>query len=255
MRKARALASTASSMGTLIEAYLFRASAAPFESPSQPRNVARFFHTAGASPARAVSAVSFSIAEGEIFGFLGPNGAGKTTTISMISCLLTPTSGDVKVKGSKLLVRGGDLVCFCAAMHGKPDVNPSTRARVLAMVQSLQALIEQTTNKVMRDVIRDVCTRVEGGDSFSEALQKHPKAFSRLYVCMVAAGEKGGLLAEILARLATYLENAARLRKRVKSAMMLMELLLAFSFSARSVIDWARSNTSSTFSAFTWTIG
>ncbi len=90
----------------------------------------------------------------------------------------------------------------------------------LAMVQSLQALADQTTNKVMRDVIRDVCTRVEGGDSFSEALQKHPKVFNRLYVCMVAAGEKGGLLAEILARLATYLENAARLRKKVKSAMM-----------------------------------
>jgi type IV pilus assembly protein PilC len=90
----------------------------------------------------------------------------------------------------------------------------------LAMVQSLQALAEQTTNKIMRDVIRDVCARVESGDSFSEALQKHPKAFSRLYVCMVAAGEKGGLLAEILARLATYLENTARLRKKVKSAMM-----------------------------------
>src|SRR5713226_6830861 len=90
----------------------------------------------------------------------------------------------------------------------------------LAMVQSLQGLAEQTTNKVMRDVIKDVCTRVESGDSFSEALQKHPKAFNRLYVCMVAAGEKGGLLAEILARLAVYLENAARLRKKVKSAMM-----------------------------------
>src|SRR5437660_7304823 len=72
----------------------------------------------------------------------------------------------------------------------------------------------------MRDVIKEVCARVEGGDSFSEALQKHPKTFSRLYVCMVAAGEKGGLLAEILSRLATYLENTARLRKKVKSAMM-----------------------------------
>ena len=87
----------------------------------------------------------------------------------------------------------------------------------LAMVQSLQALADQTTNKVMRDVIRDVCTRVEGGDSFSEALQKHPLVFSRLYVCMVAAGEKGGLLAEIMSRLAVYLENTARLRKKVFS--------------------------------------
>ena len=72
----------------------------------------------------------------------------------------------------------------------------------------------------MRDVIHDVCTRVEGGDSFSAALTKHPKVFTRLYVSMVDAGEKGGLLAEVLARLATYLENTARLRKKVKSAMM-----------------------------------
>ena len=106
-----------------------------------------------------------------------------------------------------------DLVIFTRQLATMIDAG-------LAMVQSLQALAEQTTNKVMRDVIKDVCARVESGDSFSEALQKHPKAFSRLYVCMVAAGEKGGLLAEILSRLAVYQENAARLRKKVKSAMM-----------------------------------
>jgi type IV pilus assembly protein PilC len=106
-----------------------------------------------------------------------------------------------------------DLVIFTRQLATMIDAG-------LAMVQSLQGLAEQTTNKVMRDVIKDVCTRVEGGDSFSEALVKHPKVFNRLYVCMVAAGEKGGLLAEILARLAVYLENAARLRKKVKSAMM-----------------------------------
>jgi type IV pilus assembly protein PilC len=106
-----------------------------------------------------------------------------------------------------------DLVIFTRQLATMIDAG-------LAMVQSLQALAEQTTNKVMRDVIHDICARVESGDSFSEALQKHPKAFNRLYVCMVGAGEKGGLLAEILARLATYLENTARLRKKVKSAMM-----------------------------------
>jgi len=116
-----------------------------------------------------------------------------------------------RTSGGKVAL--ADLVVFTRQLATMIDAG-------LAMVQSLQALAEQTTNKVMRDVIRDICTRVEGGDSFSEALQKHPKAFSRLYVCMVAAGEKGGLLAEILARLAVYLENAARLRKKVKSAMM-----------------------------------
>jgi type IV pilus assembly protein PilC len=106
-----------------------------------------------------------------------------------------------------------DLVLFTRQLATMVDAG-------LAMVQSLQTLAEQATNKAMRDVIKDVCSRVEGGDSFSEALQKHPKVFNRLYVSMVAAGEHGGLLAEILARLATYLENTARLRKKVKSAMM-----------------------------------
>ena len=106
-----------------------------------------------------------------------------------------------------------DLVVFTRQLATMLDAG-------LAMVQSLQALAEQTTNKVMRDVIKDVCTRVESGDSFSQALVKHPKVFNRLFVCMVDAGEKGGLLAEILARLATFLENTARLRKKVKSAMM-----------------------------------
>ena len=106
-----------------------------------------------------------------------------------------------------------DLVVFTRQLATMIDAG-------LAMVQSLQALAEQTTNKIMRAVIRDVCSRVEGGDNFSAALQKHPKVFIKLYVCMVDAGEKGGLLAEILARLATYLENTARLRKKVKSALM-----------------------------------
>ena len=90
----------------------------------------------------------------------------------------------------------------------------------LAIVKSLQTLADQTTSKVMKDSIRDVCARVENGDSFSEALGKQPKVFSRLYVCMVAAGERGGLLAEILTRLAVYLETTARLRRKVKSAML-----------------------------------
>jgi type IV pilus assembly protein PilC len=116
-----------------------------------------------------------------------------------------------KTSGGKVALQ--DLVIFTRQLATMIDAG-------LAMVQCLQGLAEQTQNKVMRDVIKDVCTRVESGDSFSEALVKHPKVFNRLYVSMVAAGEKGGLLAEILARLATYLENTARLRKKVKSAMM-----------------------------------
>jgi len=106
-----------------------------------------------------------------------------------------------------------DLVIFTRQLATLIDAG-------ITIVNSLQALADQTGNKVMRDTIRDICTRVESGESFSEALQKHPKAFNRLYVAMVGAGEKGGLLAEILSRLATYLENAEKLRKKVKSSLM-----------------------------------
>jgi type IV pilus assembly protein PilC len=114
--------------------------------------------------------------------------------------------------------RGGrvqlaDLVVFTRQLATMIDAG-------IAIVQSLQALADQTTNKVMRDTVKDICSRVEAGESFSEALVRHPKSFNRLYVAMVGAGEKGGLLSEILARLATYLENTERLRKKVKTALM-----------------------------------
>lgn len=116
-----------------------------------------------------------------------------------------------KPKGGKVSL--ADLVVFTRQLATMIDAG-------IAIVQSLQALADQSPNKVMRDTIKDVCTRVESGESFSDALMKHPRAFNRLYVSMVAAGEKGGLLAEILARLATYLETTSRLRKKVKTAMM-----------------------------------
>ena len=116
-----------------------------------------------------------------------------------------------KTRGGAVALR--DLVIFTRQLATMIEAG-------IAIVQSLQALADQTENKVMRDVIRDVCTRVESGESFSEALQKHPKTFNKLYYSMVSAGEKGGLLSEILSRLATYLENAERLRKKVKTALM-----------------------------------
>jgi type IV pilus assembly protein PilC len=106
-----------------------------------------------------------------------------------------------------------DIVMFTRQLATMVDAG-------LAIVQSLQALAEQTTNKAMKDVIKDVCTRVEGGDNFSDALRKHPKVFDKLYTSMIDAGEKGGLLAEILSRVATFLENRQRMNKKIKSAMM-----------------------------------
>ena len=103
----------------------------------------------------------------------------------------------------------------------------------ITLVQALTALYEQADPKRQRNlryVISDVTTRVQGGETFHESIAKHPRVFNRLFVSMVKAGETGGLLAEILDRLAGFLEASARLRKKVKSAMTYPVIVLCIAF-------------------------
>ena len=90
----------------------------------------------------------------------------------------------------------------------------------MPVVQSLNGMEEQTSNPVFSKVIAGVRGQIEGGYSFSEALPKYPSVFDELYVSMLRAGESGGLLAETTGRIANYLEASARLKRRVKGAMM-----------------------------------
>jgi type IV pilus assembly protein PilC len=89
----------------------------------------------------------------------------------------------------------------------------------LSMLRCLYVLEEQTENKKLAGVIGMVKNDVEAGISLSDALEKHPKVFSKLYVSMVRAGEIGGILDEVLNRLATQLEKEDSIRRAVKSAM------------------------------------
>ncbi|MGZ5477160.1 MAG: type II secretion system F family protein, partial [Thermoanaerobaculia bacterium] len=77
----------------------------------------------------------------------------------------------------------------------------------LPLVQALTILAEQTDNKSLAEVTKKVVFDVESGNTVADALSKHPKAFTNLYVNMVAAGEAGGILDTILMRLATFLEK------------------------------------------------
>ena len=89
----------------------------------------------------------------------------------------------------------------------------------LPLVQSLTILAQQTENKTLKDVTKAVVYDVESGNTLADAFSKHPKAFTDLYVNMVAAGEAGGILDTILLRLATFLEKSDALIRKVKSAM------------------------------------
>jgi type IV pilus assembly protein PilC len=89
----------------------------------------------------------------------------------------------------------------------------------LPLVQALDILAKQSENKTLQDVTRQVVFDVESGNTVADALRKHPKAFSDLYVNMVAAGEAGGILDTILMRLATFMEKNDALIRKVKGAM------------------------------------
>ena len=89
----------------------------------------------------------------------------------------------------------------------------------LPLVQGLEILSTQVENKSLAKNLTVIKADVEGGSTYADALRKHPKIFSELYVNMVAAGEAGGILDTILNRLAAYIEKAMKLKKKVKGAM------------------------------------
>ncbi|HYD52410.1 MAG TPA: type II secretion system F family protein [Gemmatimonadaceae bacterium] len=89
----------------------------------------------------------------------------------------------------------------------------------LPLVQALDILAKQSDNPALKDVTRAVVFDVESGNTVADALRKHPRAFTDLYVNMVAAGEAGGILDTILMRLATFLEKNDALVRKVKGAM------------------------------------
>ena len=123
--------------------------------------------------------------------------------------------GASKLTRSKPKVPDSDLVMFTRQLATMVDAG-------LPLVGALTALFEQSDPKKqagLRRVIGEITAYVQEGSTFNDAISKHPKVFSRLYTSMVRAGESGGMLSEVLDRLAGFLEASARLSKKVKSAM------------------------------------
>jgi type IV pilus assembly protein PilC len=89
----------------------------------------------------------------------------------------------------------------------------------LPILRSLRILEGQTKPGVLKNALQDIIEDVEAGSTLSEAMEKHPKAFDRLYVHTVRAGEAGGVLDQILRKLADFMEKAVALRRRIVGAM------------------------------------
>lgn len=121
-------------------------------------------------------------------------------------------SMDIKIPGLGETVGEKDVVIFTRQFSTMVDAG-------LPLVQGLDILASQQENKTFKGIITQVKESVEGGSTLADAMKKHPKVFDDLYVNLVAAGEVGGILDNILTRLAVYIEKSMRLKSQVKSAM------------------------------------
>src|SRR5438477_2863158 len=106
----------------------------------------------------------------------------------------------------------------------------------LPILRSLQILEQQQKPGLLKAIIGGVADEVEGGGTLSDAMAKYPKAFDKLYVNMINAGEAGGVLDLILARLADFMEKAAKLKKKVVGAMIYPGVVISIAVGIVSMI-------------------
>lgn len=106
----------------------------------------------------------------------------------------------------------------------------------LPILRSLQILEQQQKPGLLKAIIGGVADEVEGGGTLSDAMSKYPKAFDKLYVNMINAGEAGGVLDLILARLADFMEKAAKLKKKVIGAMIYPIVVISIAVGIVSMI-------------------
>lgn len=106
----------------------------------------------------------------------------------------------------------------------------------LPLVQCLNILGDQAENETFKKVVKQVTADVEAGSTLSEAMAKHPKSFNSLFINMVAAGEIGGILDQVLLRVSTYMEKAEQLKRKIKGAMMYPTVVMIVAIGATATL-------------------
>ena len=146
---------------------------------------------------------------------------------------LNPVKVQARKRWSEISFGSGvntrDLVTFTRLFATMIDAG-------LPLVQCLEILSSQQSNKHFAQVLRDVKASVEGGTSFSEALRRHPKVFDELFVNLVQAGETGGILDSIMVRLSVYLEKRQKLIRQVRGALVYPSIVIVIAAGVMTVL-------------------
>lgn len=152
---------------------------------------------------------------------------GKISAVSEESAITTLGYSDLRVMSLKTVTpffNVGRLTAAFITIKPKEVVMFSKQLALLIeagtdVVAALELLQEQITNRAFQTMVKEVVTAVRGGAKLSQAMSRHPKAFSRLYCRTVAIGEETGNLEQVLRQMANYIEKEALAAKKVKSAM------------------------------------
>ena len=136
---------------------------------------------------------------------------------------------EIKIPGFGEKVKAKDVVIFTRQLATMIDAG-------LPIMQALDILAQQTPSKLFAKTIKQVKQDVEGGETFAASLTKHPKIFDDLYTNMVSAGEIGGILDTILARLAGYMEKAVKLKSKIKGAMIYPASIVAVAVGVTAIL-------------------
>jgi type IV pilus assembly protein PilC len=132
------------------------------------------------------------------------------------------TVGKVKKAGVEIDLSGLELIFASISIKDKAVFSRQFSVMInagVAIVRCLGVLGDQCGNPKMRKALQAISAEVQQGSPLSEAMAKHPECFDELYVSMIEAGETGGVLDEVLLRLSKLLEDMARLKNQIKSAM------------------------------------
>src|SRR5947209_19209543 len=118
----------------------------------------------------------------------------------------------IKIPGLSGKVKAKVLTTFTRQLATLVDAG-------LPLLRGLRVLEKQEKNPTLKSIVSELALSIEGGSTFSEGLAQHPKVFNRLYVNMVKAGELGGVLEVVLARLSEFMEKAQKIKGKVIAAM------------------------------------
>ena len=153
----------------------------------------------------------------------------KDLTIVLIEQAKVKSAGFAKNDFFKKPIKLDDVVVFSRQLATMIDAG-------IPLVHALGILTEQIENPSLADVVAQVRRDIEGGMSFCDALAKHPKVFSELFINMTKAGETSGMLDEVLDRLASYLENIASLTRKIQSSLVYPAVVIMMAMAITAVL-------------------